>query len=105
MAASNFARADFGLGAGLDLEIDGFYSDIVVFEGGLDLVEEAATEVLDVESVFDADADVAVFGRKQGGVLEPGGKVYLGNLLLELGEHVLPNVVHGCVVLLLLILL
>ena len=33
---SDFAGADFGLGAGLDFKIYGINGDIVVFEGGFD---------------------------------------------------------------------
>ena len=81
--ASDFAGTDAGFGARFHLEFDGFDLDIVVGEGGLDEVEIAAAELADEERVFHADADFAIFGGDEGGILEPGSEVAVADFLLD----------------------
>ena len=72
IATRDFAGTDFGFGGGLDFESDVVYGDIVVFEGGFNEVVVTVAELFDVEGVFDADEDVAISGRGEGSILEPG---------------------------------
>ena len=80
---SNFARSDTRFRGGLDLEIDGFHSDVVVGESDFDEIKVAAAELADEERVFYADTDFAVFGREKGGVLKPSGVVTTADFLLD----------------------
>ena len=80
---SDFARSDTRFRGGLDLEIDGFHSDVVVGESDFDEIKVAAAELADEERVFYADTDFAVFGREKGGVLKPSGVVTTADFLLD----------------------
>ena len=92
--AGDFARANFGLNWGFNFKGEVFNFYTVIFKGGSDKVIVTVAELFDVESVFDADFNVAVFSGKQRSVLEPSGKVSGGNLLFDFSKCVFPNVVH-----------
>ena len=78
----------------MNFEVDGIDGEVVVLESGFDNVGEFGAELLDVEGIFDADDDIAIFGRNERGVLEPGRKIAGGNFLLNFGKGVFPDVVH-----------
>jgi len=94
IATGDFAGANFGFGGGFNFERDFFNFNLVVFEGSSDKVVITVAELFDIESVFDADFDIAIFSGDEGGILEPSGKVGGGKLLFYLSKCVFPNVVH-----------
>lgn len=58
----DFARANFGFTTGFNFKINGVDFYAVFGESFGDDVDESSAELLDVERVFDANNDVAIFG-------------------------------------------
>ena len=59
----DFAGLNFGFSGGINDERNGFYVDVVVFEGGFDDSVEFRAELFFEERVFDADFNDAIIGR------------------------------------------
>ena len=90
----DFAGANARLSGGFDFKSKIFDFDAIVFKGGRNKIVITIAKLFDIEGVFDADFNMAIFGGKKRGVLEPGGKIGRGDLLFDFSKRVFPNVIH-----------